>query len=140
MGGGQLLNNLANVTRRLRDFDAAQAMYAESLRINRQLGDRWALAYLLEDMGVLAAQMDLPVRALCLVGAAATARRHRRARPRPRRRSSIRRCSRSSPGSTGHRRRTVGPGRGLALDEIVACALGERPSPMPLTSTPSRKS
>ncbi|MEZ4611910.1 MAG: tetratricopeptide repeat protein [Caldilineaceae bacterium] len=47
------LNNLANVTRRLRDFDASQAMYAESLRINRQLGDCWALGHLLEDMGVL---------------------------------------------------------------------------------------
>ena len=125
------LNNLANVTRRLRDFDAAQAMYAESLRINRQLGDRWALAYLLEDMGVLAAQMDQPVRALCLVGAAATAR-----------------AAIGAPRSTAETEKLdqalqpviarldsatadalLAQGAALALDEIVACALGERPFP-----------
>ena len=48
-------NNLGNATRGLGDFDAAQHHYAESLRAYREYDDKWALAFLVEDIGQLAA-------------------------------------------------------------------------------------
>jgi hypothetical protein len=45
-------------------------LYAESMGINRELGDAWQLAYLVEDIGMLAALEALPLRALRLLGAA----------------------------------------------------------------------
>ncbi|MCB9158513.1 MAG: hypothetical protein H6644_01430 [Caldilineaceae bacterium] len=132
MGGGQCPQQPGNATRRLRDFDRAQALYAESLRINRQLGDRWALAYLLEDMGVLAAQMDQPVRGALSGGAAATARAAIGAPAPPPRPEKLDQALPAGhrPARLGHRRRTLAQGAiDLALDEIVACALDERPFP-----------
>jgi tetratricopeptide (TPR) repeat protein len=68
------LNNLANVTRAQGDYAAARALYHESLTINRGLGDKWALAYLLEDIGCLHALEGRAVVALRLVGAASAVR------------------------------------------------------------------
>ena len=55
-------------------YGAAGALYDESLSIYRQLGDKWALAYLLEDIGWLVAEQGNGEAALTLVSAAATLR------------------------------------------------------------------
>jgi predicted ATPase/class 3 adenylate cyclase len=68
------LNNYANAVRNQRDFQTAFNLYKESLHRYRELGDRWGLAYLLEDMGILAAMEEKPQRAFTLVGAASTLR------------------------------------------------------------------
>jgi tetratricopeptide (TPR) repeat protein len=52
---GNALNNLANVLRAQNDYAAAKAMYNESLEIYRDLRDKWALAYLFEDVAWLSA-------------------------------------------------------------------------------------
>ena len=51
-------------------IDAARADYAASLRAYRDYDDRWALAFLLEDIGVLAALAGDSADAIRLVGAA----------------------------------------------------------------------
>ena len=48
-------NNLGNATRGLGDYETARRHYADSLRAYRDYDDRWALAFLLEDIGILAA-------------------------------------------------------------------------------------
>ena len=63
-------NNLGNATRGLGDHAAARAHYAESLRAYRDYDDRWSLAFLLEDIGMLAASRGDVRSALELVGAA----------------------------------------------------------------------
>ena len=63
-------NNLGNATRGLGDYDAARGHYADSLRAYRDYDDRWALAFLLEDIGVLAALSGDAPPALELIGAA----------------------------------------------------------------------
>ncbi|NJN83165.1 MAG: hypothetical protein HC802_13355 [Caldilineaceae bacterium] len=45
-------------------------MYRESLEVNRDLGAKWAIAYLFEDIGVLAAMEGQSEQALQLCGAA----------------------------------------------------------------------
>jgi tetratricopeptide (TPR) repeat protein len=62
--------NLGNVARDQGDYASARVLYAESLAINRELGDAWQLAYLVEDIGVLAALDAMFLRALRLLGAA----------------------------------------------------------------------
>jgi predicted ATPase/class 3 adenylate cyclase len=52
------------------DYPAGAAHYAEALRISHMLGDRYTTAYLLEDTGILAAQLGQPERALRLLAAA----------------------------------------------------------------------
>jgi tetratricopeptide (TPR) repeat protein len=71
---GNALNNLGNVARAQGSFDEARTLYAESLEIYRVVGDKYALAYLFEDMGCLAAQQGESQRALRLVGAASSLR------------------------------------------------------------------
>ena len=63
-------NNLGNATRGLGDYDAARRHYADSLRAYRAYDDRWALAFLLEDIGILAALDGDARSALELLGAA----------------------------------------------------------------------
>ena len=63
-------NNLGNATRGLGDYEAARRHYAESLRAYRAYDDRWALAFLLEDIGILAALGGDAPSALELMGAA----------------------------------------------------------------------
>ena len=48
-------NNLGNANRGLGDFDEARRHYAESLRAYRDYDDKWAMAFLLEDVASLAA-------------------------------------------------------------------------------------
>ena len=48
-------NNLGNATRGLGDLAAAREHYAAALEAYRDYDDRWAMAFLLEDMGILAA-------------------------------------------------------------------------------------
>jgi hypothetical protein len=63
-------NNLGNANRGLGDYAAAAREYAACLNAHRQHDDRWALAFLLEDVSRLAALTGEPVRALELLGAA----------------------------------------------------------------------
>lgn len=63
-------NNLGNANRGLGDLDAARRHYAESLRSYRDHDDQWALAFLLEDVALLAAAEGSPAPALELAGAA----------------------------------------------------------------------
>jgi tetratricopeptide (TPR) repeat protein len=71
---GNALNNLGNVARAQSDYDQARAYYNESLAIYRILGDKWALAYLFEDVAWKAALQGEPQRALRLAGAASVLR------------------------------------------------------------------
>jgi tetratricopeptide (TPR) repeat protein len=63
-------NNLGNANRGLGDFAGARRHYADSLRAFRDYDDQWALAFLLEDVAVLAALEGRPEPALELLGAA----------------------------------------------------------------------
>jgi hypothetical protein len=67
-------NNLGNATRELGDHAAARAHYAAALAAYRDYDDRWALAFLLEDMGILAARSGDPVAAHEALGVAAALR------------------------------------------------------------------
>lgn len=64
------MNNLANVAREQHDFEGAKRQYHESLRINYALGDLNAIAFLLEDMCLLAVAEENHHRALYLYSAA----------------------------------------------------------------------
>jgi hypothetical protein len=68
------LNNLGNVARAQGDYMVAQSLYNDSLIINQELGEKWALAYLLEDTGSLAILQNEPERGLRLIGAASALR------------------------------------------------------------------
>jgi hypothetical protein len=63
-------HNLGNAARALQRYDAAQAEYAEGIRIYQRYGDRWALAQLFEDVLVLAAELGRPEQGWELLGAA----------------------------------------------------------------------
>ena len=63
-------HNLGNASRGLGDAKTARQHYAESLRAFRDYDDRWALAFLLEDIGILAALEGDAPSALLLLGAA----------------------------------------------------------------------
>ena len=63
-------NNLGNANRGLGDLDEARRHYAESLRAYRDYDDKWAMAFLLEDVASLAALAGEFEPALELVGAA----------------------------------------------------------------------
>jgi tetratricopeptide (TPR) repeat protein len=67
-------NNLGNANRGLGDYAAARRHYGESLRTYRDYDDRWALAFLLEDVAVLATLEGGAEQALELLGAADTLR------------------------------------------------------------------
>jgi adenylate cyclase len=67
-------NNLGNATRGLGDYETARRHYAEGPRAYRDYDDRWALAFLLEDIGILAALSGDPQSALALIGAADASR------------------------------------------------------------------
>jgi hypothetical protein len=62
-------NNLGNACRGLRDFAAARVHYAESLRGCIEYDDKWTLAFLLEDIAMLAAVDGAGCTALQLVAA-----------------------------------------------------------------------
>jgi tetratricopeptide (TPR) repeat protein len=68
------LNNLANVARDQKDFETADQLYRESLQINHSLGDKRAIAFLLEDISALAALQERAKHALTLYAAAAAMR------------------------------------------------------------------
>jgi hypothetical protein len=62
-------NNLGNACRGLHDFAAARAHYAESLRGCVEYDDKWTLAFLLEDIAMLAAAAGEGCAALQLIAA-----------------------------------------------------------------------
>ena len=63
-------NNLGNATRGLGDLEAAREHYGAALEAYRDYDDRWAMAFLLEDMGILAAMTGDPVAAHEAMGVA----------------------------------------------------------------------
>jgi hypothetical protein len=63
-------NNLGNAARGLRDYDDARAHFAASLETYRHYEDYWALAFLLEDIAVLAIEVGDGIVACELLGAA----------------------------------------------------------------------
>jgi predicted ATPase len=74
IGDAQMLaiarHTLANVLRALDEVDEARELFAASLETYRQLDDRWGLAFLLEDIGLLAVRAGDPLGGLRLLGAA----------------------------------------------------------------------
>jgi hypothetical protein len=62
-------NNLGNASRGLGDGPTARGHYLQALRVYREYDDRWALAFLLEDIAQLAAA-GAAATALQLLGAA----------------------------------------------------------------------
>ena len=67
-------NNLGNATRGLGDLAAAREHYAAALAAYRDYDDRWAMAFLLEDMGILAARAGDATSAFEALGAASRMR------------------------------------------------------------------
>jgi tetratricopeptide (TPR) repeat protein len=68
------LSNLGDAARDLGDSDAAMRCYEESLVMSRELGERWLITYLLEDVAMLAALEGRAQQALRLVTAASRIR------------------------------------------------------------------
>ncbi len=83
------LNNLGKIVSAQGDYATARSLYLESLLINRELGDPYYLTYLLEDIGVLAARLGQPERAMRLVGAAEALREQIGAARSPREQASL---------------------------------------------------
>jgi tetratricopeptide (TPR) repeat protein len=67
-------HNLGILLRELGDYDASRTLFASALRVQRDQRDTWALAFMLEDVAVLATLLDEPELALRLAGAAAALR------------------------------------------------------------------
>ena len=67
-------NNLGNANRELGDFNTSKKFYAASLEAYSTYDDQWAMAFLLEDIAILAAQVGEGCTAFELVGAADTMR------------------------------------------------------------------
>jgi hypothetical protein len=67
-------NNLGNATRDLGDAATAGIEYIAALRTYRDVDDRWAMAFLLEDIGLLAIQNERALDGITLLGAAETIR------------------------------------------------------------------
>jgi hypothetical protein len=63
-------HSLANVLRALGEVDQARDLFAASLETYRQLDDRWGLAFLLEDIALLAVRAGDPAAGLRMLGAA----------------------------------------------------------------------
>ena len=67
-------HNLGVLTRAEGDYQAARAFLASALRVQRDQNDRWALAFMLEDIAVLATLLEEPELALRLAGAGSALR------------------------------------------------------------------
>ena len=115
-------NNLGNACRDLGDYAAARGHYRDSLRAHREYDDRWALAFLLEDIGVLAASMADLAAALELFGAADALRDAIGAPRGPSLAQDIDRCIESSAASFSDAERAAHRSRGRALDASAAAA------------------
>ena len=94
----------------------------DSLRAHREYDDRWALAFLLEDIGVLAASMADLAAALELFGAADALRDAIGAPRGPSLAQDIDRCIESSAASFSDAERAAHRSRGRALDASAAAA------------------
>ena len=119
-------NNLANALRLLGEWKAAGEQYAAAVAAYRELDDRWGLAFLLEDVALLAAGSGPAAEdAFRLIGAADTLRAEIGA---PRETSlewdleARLAPSRVSLGDEGVARATA-DGGALSLDEAIALAL-----------------
>ena len=67
-------HNLGILTRELGDYGTACELFASALRVQRDQGDTWALAFMLEDVAVLATRLGEAELALKLAGAASRLR------------------------------------------------------------------
>jgi hypothetical protein len=113
-------NNLGNATRGIGDYETASRHYADALRAYRNYDDRWALAFLLEDIGVLAALDADPCAALGLIGAADAAREVIGAPRAPSLETEIKKKLAPSIVQLSERERTECRARGRALDISAA--------------------
>jgi tetratricopeptide (TPR) repeat protein len=83
------------------DHSRAHALYAESLRISRQLGRRWDVARVLEEMARSAAGLAAWERALRLAGGAAALRQRIGAPPDPAEKAKLDACLDPAPRELG---------------------------------------
>jgi tetratricopeptide (TPR) repeat protein len=67
-------HNLGLLTRAEGDYDATRELFAAALRTFADKGDKWATAFLLEDVAALAVLLDEPAVAMRLAGAGAALR------------------------------------------------------------------
>ena len=67
-------NNLGNANREIGDYDTARRNYSESLEGYSRFEDQWALAFLLEDIAILAVLVGQPLLGFELLGAAESLR------------------------------------------------------------------
>ena len=124
---GNALNNLGNVARAQGQYGEAKALYSESLEIYRILGDKYALAYLFEDMGSLAALQAQTRRALHLAGAASALREEIGGPLTPTEASQLETALEPARQALDEETQATAwaKGRAMPLDKIIAMALYE---------------
>jgi len=111
------------------DYPAAFSLYMEGLMINRELGDRNNIAYLLEDMGGLAAKQGQAERAMRLVGAASMLRQTIGAPLSPAEQTQLERMLEPVTQALGEiaQAAALGEGRAMSLEQAIDYALSSRP-------------
>jgi len=113
-------NTLANAERALGDRRAAARDYAASLAAYRDLDDRWAMAFLLEDVGVLASG-DAPAAAFEFIGAADRLREETGSKRAPALDEELGRMTADARAALGNEEADSAIERGRALTIAQAC-------------------
>ena len=108
--------NLGNASRSLGEYDLARKYYAESLAAHHKFDDRWSLAFLLEDVGMLAAMEGDAPSALELMGAADALREGSKVPRPPSRQEEIDNALAAAAGSMSDHEREMLRGNGRSLD------------------------
>ena len=117
-------NNLANANRELGDVPAARQSYAASLEAYRDYDDKWAMAFLIEDIAVLASVVGESERALMMLGAAETLREAIGAPRSPSLAEGLEGSTAPAKAALGeHAAAAVSAGRALDQAQMVALAL-----------------
>jgi hypothetical protein len=103
-------------------------LYQESLAISRELGERVAIAYLLESIGCLEALQGQPERALLLVGAASALREEIGAPLSPTEKTKLEALLAPARQSLDEEKQSAlaGEGRNLSLTQAIEYALNEQ--------------
>ena len=104
-------HNLGLLTREEGDYATTRELFAAALHVQWDQGDKWALAYMLEDIAVLAVLLGEPAVALRFAGAGSALREEIQAPRGPRGAGAARDAARPGAGSPGgHGRRGLGRG------------------------------